>query len=95
MLKSGFVYIISNRLCTTLYIGVTANLKTRVSQHKNGTGSAFTAKYNLTYLLYYEQLFDIRSAIKREKQLKNWHRDWKFNLIRDFNPGFVDLFDQL
>ncbi len=95
VLKNGYVYIMSNRLCTTLYVGVTADLKKRVSQHKNGTGSKFTSKYFLTNLVYYEQLFSMGAAIKREKQLKNWHREWKMNLIREQNPSCVDLYDEL
>ncbi len=95
VLKNGYVYIMSNRLCTTLYVGVTADLKNRIAQHKNGIGSTFTSKYFLTHLVYYEQLFSMNTAIQREKQLKNWRRDWKMNLIREHNPHFVDLYDEL
>ncbi|MDO9123724.1 MAG: GIY-YIG nuclease family protein, partial [Deltaproteobacteria bacterium] len=51
----------------------------------------FTKKYNLNKLIYYEMTEDINSAIEREKQLKNWHRDWKINLINSFNPTWKDL----
>ncbi len=95
VLKNGYTYIMSNRLCTTLYVGVTVDLKKRISQHKNGAGSKFTSIYFLTYLVYYEELFSMDAAIRREKRLKNWHRDWKMNLIREHNPHFVDLYDEL
>ena len=60
-------------------------------EHKTGIGSAFTSKYKLTCLLYYEKHGDIRNAIKREKQLKNWHRDWKMNIIKEVNPKMEDM----
>ena len=81
-MKKGFIYIITNKNKTTLYIGVTSNLEGRILQHKCGVGSIFTSKYHLTELMYFEELDDIESAIRREKQLKNWHRDWKWNLIQ-------------
>jgi putative endonuclease len=76
---------------TTFYIGVTNNLERRVAEHKSGEGSIFTSKYNLDYLVYYEMITDIKTAIKREKQLKRWHREWKINLIKELNPTFEDL----
>jgi putative endonuclease len=81
----------SNKTRTTLYIGVTNDLERRVREHKNGTGSEFTSKYKLFDLLYYEHISDISTAIQREKQLKNWHREWKLNLIKTLNPEMVDL----
>ncbi|HYG38979.1 MAG TPA: GIY-YIG nuclease family protein [Cytophagales bacterium] len=90
-MKGGYVYILTNYKKTTLYIGVTSNLKTRISQHKDGNGSAFTTKYNCKYLIYYEFHNTITEAIEREKQLKNWHREWKFNLIKSINPNLTDL----
>jgi putative endonuclease len=80
-----------NKRFTTLYIGVTNNLEQRVLQHKTGNVSSFTNKYNIQCLLYYEELTDVSNAIKREKQLKNWHRDWKWNFIKSQNPDLVDL----
>jgi putative endonuclease len=81
----------SNVKRTTFYIGVTNDLEHRVSEHKSGIGSIFTKKYKLHYLVYFEVIFDIEQAIKREKQLKRWHRDWKINLIRSVNPEMMDL----
>ncbi|AHW60761.1 putative endonuclease [Draconibacterium orientale] len=91
-MKGGFVYIMSNERRTAFYIGVTSDLKTRIADHKNGIGSAFTSKYKLTDLLYYEDFPDIYQAIDREKQLKNWHRQWKINLIKSKNPQMNDLY---
>jgi putative endonuclease len=81
----------SNKNVTTFYIGVTNDLERRVKEHKEGNGSEFTSKYNLTHLLYYETISDIKTAISREKQLKNWHREWKINLIKELNPTMTDL----
>lgn len=74
-----------------LYIGVTSDLTKRVLQHKNHQYEGFTDKYNCTKLVYYEECNDIKTAITREKQLKNWHRDWKNNLINQTNPEWKDL----
>ena len=76
---------------TSLYIGVTSNLQKRVWEHKNKAVEGFTEKYNVDKLVYYELTDSIESAIKREKQLKNWHRQWKINLIKGMNPEFKDL----
>lgn len=85
----------SNTYRTTFYIGVTADLRTRVWQHVNNVGSAFVKKYKLYDLVYYEYFERITDAIDREKQLKNWHRNWKINLIRVENPDMKDLKDDL
>jgi len=90
--KGGYVYIMSNSKRTTFYIGVTSNLKERIADHKNGVGSEFTSKYKLHDLLFYEDFPDIYQAIDREKQLKNWHREWKINLIKSVNPEMKDLY---
>jgi putative endonuclease len=89
-LTNAFVYIMSNKHATTYYIGVTNDLERRVREHKNNQ-SKFTSIYNLHYLVYFEIISDIESAIRREKQLKNWKRDWKINLIQELNPEFKDL----
>ena len=95
MLKQGYVYIMSNQYRTTFYIGVTSNLEGRIWEHINNEGSAFVKKYKLYDLLYFEHFDRISDAINREKQLKNWHRDWKINLIKSENPDMKDLKDQL
>ncbi len=91
-MKSYFVYIASNR-SDTLYVGVTNDLQRRMNEHKSGE-KGFTSKYKIDRLLYYEETSDVNSAIAREKQLKNWHHDWKKNLIREFNPQFLDLSEE-
>jgi putative endonuclease len=60
-------------------------------EHRNKTINGFSKKYNLTKRVYFEETSDIRSALEREKQLKNWHRDWKIKLINNFNPDWKDL----
>ena len=70
-MKRGFVYILTNFEESTLYIGVTSNLEKRIFEHKNKLMDGFSAKYNLTKLVYYEIFDDIEEAIKREKYLKN------------------------
>jgi putative endonuclease len=89
--KQYAVYIMSNAHRTVFYIGVTRNLAKRVLQHKQGTGCQFTLKYNCYDLLYFETYEQPRTAIAREKNLKNWHRAWKINLIRQLNPELKDL----
>jgi putative endonuclease len=91
-MKKGFIYIISNKNRTTFYIGVTSELKIRIAKHKEGIGSSFTIQYKLTDLVYFEEFPNIVQAINREKQLKNWHREWKLNLIKSINPDMKDLY---
>ena len=91
MNKTCAVYIMTNYLETSLYIGVTSNLQKRVCEHKNGVVKGFTEKYNVNKLVYYELTDSIETAINREKQLKRWHREWKINLIKEMNPEFKDL----
>ena len=93
-MKQYYVYIMSNK-SKTLYIGVTDNLTRRVYEHKNKLIEGFTKRYNLTKLVYYEVTNDINAAIRREKQLKNWHRQWKINLIESVNPEWRDLAEDI
>jgi len=86
-----FVYMLTNKSNKVLYIGVTNNLERRMYEHRNKMIDGFTKRYNLTKLGYFEETSDVRSAIQREKQLKNWHRDWKISLINRFNPNWNDL----
>ncbi len=87
------IYIMMNMSNTTIYIGVTNNLGRRIHEHKKGVIKGFTQKYKLTKIVYIEEYKDISEAIGREKQLKNWHRNWKLNLISKVNPSFKDLSD--
>jgi putative endonuclease len=86
-----FVYILSEKMYGTLYIGVTNNLERRMFEHKNKLVEGFTKRYNLSKLLYFEQFQYVNDAIKREKQLKNWKRDWKIELIEKDNKNWHDL----
>jgi len=90
-MKHPHVYIMANNKNTTLYIGVTSELPQRVYQHKLKIISGFTSKYNLTKLVYFESFENMYDAISREKQLKNWRREWKNNLIDKVNPQWLDL----
>ncbi len=94
-MKKSFIYILCNSHKTVLYIGVTSDLVRRIQEHKEGIGSIFTKKYNVNELLHFEIFSDIKQAIQREKQLKNWHKEWKWNLIRENNPNLLDLYKDL
>jgi putative endonuclease len=94
-LRYYYVYILTNKERGVLYIGVTNNLERRIIEHKSGTFDGFTKKYNLKKLVYFEQTEDVQSALSREKQLKNWHRDWKISLIESSNKKWEDLFSQI
>ena len=90
-MKESYVYITSNINRTVLYIGLISNIKLRIEQHKNGVGSKFTSNYSVSDLLYFETFTTIELAIQREKQLKNWHSDWKWNLIKEKNRELKGL----
>jgi putative endonuclease len=94
-MKGGHVYIMSNGVSGTLYVGVTADLAARVYQHRIGEGSAFSREHGLTKLVYAEPHDRIENAIAREKALKNWKRAWKINLIEKANPGWRDLYEEI
>lgn len=94
-MKKGFVYIMSNKQDGVLYIGVTSDIVKRVYEHKNSYVDGFTKQYNLKTLVYYEVYDDIEEAIKREKQLKNWHREWKVELVKKENPNWKDLYESI
>ena len=85
------VYILTNWNNAVLYIGVTGNLLRRISEHKSKTVRGFTEKYNVSKLVYFEQTSDVRAALGREKQLKNWKREWKNALVETLNPEWRDL----
>lgn len=86
---SYYVYILTNKHRSTFYIGVTNNLKLRLQQHKDANRvNAFTSRYNIEFLVYYEKFTWIQEAIAREKELKKWRRDKKLELIKQSNPTF-------
>ena len=93
-MKPGYTYIMGSPT-GTLYIGVTSDLVRRVWEHREGTGSSFVHRYDLTRLVYFERYEDIRAAIQRETSLKRWPRAWKVRLLAADNPGWDDLYPSL
>ncbi|MBO4466691.1 MAG: GIY-YIG nuclease family protein [Bacteroidales bacterium] len=91
----GIVYILSNMRNTTLYIGVTRDLRRRVAEHKLHINKGFTSKYNVDKLVYFEVYDRLEDGIRREKQLKNWQRAWKEKLINGINPSWKDLTEEI
>ncbi len=89
--KGGWVYFMTNRKGGLIYIGVTSDLSRRVSQHKAGSGSAYTKKYNLHRLVYAEFWDNIEEAIAREKAMKAWNKQWKVELLEKSNPGWEEI----
>ena len=94
-MKQGVVYILSNKNRTTLYVGVTNDIVKRLYEHRYENGSKFTSRYQCFDLVYYEIHPDMVTSIDREKQLKNWHRQWKINLIKSVNPSLDDLSEEV
>lgn len=90
--KKGYVYILTNKNNTVLYIGITGNLIKRIYEHKEDLVEGFTNKYKTHKLVYYEIFEEIKTAITREKQIKGWLRKRKFALIEEFNPKWNDLY---
>ncbi len=94
MNKQYFVYIMTTTTNTSLYTGVTNDLRRRVLEHRSNKGSLFTKKYKLYKLVYYEIGESISTAILREKQIKGGFRDKKIELINSINPQWDDLFEK-
>ena len=95
MTKRYTIYILTNETKTVLYIGMTSDLLGRLYQHKEKFVKGFTEKYNADKLVYYEIYDDPYQAVTRERQLKEWQREWKENLINKTNPNWDDLFNQI
>lgn len=93
--KQYYVYILSNHSRTTLYCGITNNLTRRIWEHKNSLVKGFTQKYKIHHLVYYETFNDPESAIEREKQIKNYSRKKKEEIILKFNPQVKDLYSEI
>ena len=89
--KQPTVYILASRRNGTLYVGVTSDLPRRLSQHREGELGGFTKRYRVHMLVYYEIHDSMASAITREKQIKEWKRAWKVELIERENPQWLDL----
>jgi putative endonuclease len=95
MEKKFWVYMMASGFNGTIYIGVTSDLKKRVWEHKNNVSEGFTEKYDVHNLVWFEGHEAAESAIKREKQMKEWQREWKINRIRELNPEWNDLYDEI
>ncbi len=96
MNRGGSIYIMTNKIRTTIYIGVTADLFARVQEHKQHFyKNSFTDKYNLEYCIYYENYNTIKEAIMREKEIKKWRREKKEILINTLNPKWEDLWEDI
>ena len=93
-MKGGFVYILASK-SGVLYVGVTNRLRRRIIEHRLKLVAGFSARYNVTRLVYYQQFGDIRNAIAREKQIKGWLRAKKIALIESTNPRWKDLAEEL
>jgi len=91
----GWVYIMANRYRGTLYVGVTADLARRITQHRTGSGSAYCERRGLDRLVWAEPGATMADCIAYEKRLKRWRREWKFALIERGNPDWDDLYDLL
>jgi putative endonuclease len=89
------VYIMASERNGTLYIGVTTDLERRAFEHREGAVAGFTRKYGCKMLVWYEEYFDIRDAIQREKSIKRYYRIWKLRLIEELNPEWRDLYPDL
>jgi putative endonuclease len=93
--KNSYVYIMASSMYGTLYTGVTSNLVRRVWQHREGVVDGFTREYKVKLLVWFELHSDIYAAITREKQIKQWRRSWKIELIQKTNPLWRDLFPDI
>ena len=95
MNKQPAVYVLASKWNGTLYIGVTSNLAKRIWEHKNNMVEGFTKRYTVHRLVWYELHDSMESALTREKQLKNWKRKWKMELIEKKNPKWLDLYNTI
>ncbi len=86
-----YTYILTNTNKTVLYIGFTNNLKRRLKEHSYKSNNGFTKRYNTNILVWFETSHYVNNAIKREKQIKKWNREWKEHLINDMNPKWQDI----
>jgi putative endonuclease len=95
MSQTFYVYVLASRYRGTIYVGVSNDIARRVGQHKSGAVKAFTQRYKVNRLVYFEAYGSILEARARERALKRWRREWKFDLIEKLNPDWHDLTPQL
>jgi putative endonuclease len=91
----GYVYILASKAYGTLYVGVTSDLVKRIWEHREHLVPGFTNRHLVTRLVWFECHDSIEAAINREKQIKEWRRDWKVNLIQAMNPEWRDLYNDV
>jgi putative endonuclease len=90
-----YVYLLASKPYGTLYVGVTADLERRISQHKHKLVPGFTKRYSVNRLVWFEAHDLVEAAIRREKRIKDWKREWKINLIERDNPHWIDLYPSI
>ena len=95
MNKKYYVYILASQKNGTLYVGFTSNLAQRIFEHKQHLTPGFSSKYDVHKLVYVESFDDVKMAIHQEKRLKKWDRNWKKDLIEQFNPNWDDLYENI
>nr|WP_279308206.1 GIY-YIG nuclease family protein [Niveispirillum sp. BGYR6] len=93
--RTYHVYIMASDRNGTLYVGITSDLARRVYEHRQGAMAGFTKRYGVKRLVYMEPFDDVEHALRRERQIKKWNRNWKLELIEKTNPQWLDLYDQL
>jgi len=91
--KTGYVYMLTNKPGGVLYLGVTSDVPERIGQHRSGAVPGFTKKYNCHRLVWFERFENIHDARQLEKRMKAWKREWKVKRIEELNPEWRDLFD--
>lgn len=94
-MKKYYIYILASKKNGTLYIGMTNNLIRRIFEHKEKIIEGFTSKYSINKLVYYEEHSYVNDANIREKQMKEWKREWKINLIESLNKNWEDLYENM
>jgi len=94
-MKTYYVYMLASKRNGTLYTGVTNDLVRRIYEHRTGAVKGFTEKYGVKLLVWYELHGDINEAIKREKNIQAWKRQWKLELIEKSNPDWEDLYEEI
>ena len=95
MKENFYIYIMASQRNGTLYIGLTSDIIQRIYEHKNDIKPGFTSTYKVHMLVHYEIYDDFDNAVKREKNLKAWKRQWKLELIENDNPHWRDLYDEI
>ena len=90
-----FVYLLASGVNGTLYVGVTNDLVRRVHEHRTDAVPGFTSRYGVHRLVWFDSTPSVEAAIHREKQMKNWKREWKIALIERENPQWLDLYDSI